>query len=97
MLTTVAGFALAGLGVATLIPAVYRAADELPGLPHGLGLAVINWLLRIGFFVSPPLIGALADVTSLRVALLAVVLAGVGALVLGRSLLGRPSTARSGG
>jgi hypothetical protein len=31
------GFALAGLGVATLIPAVYQAADELPGLPHGLG------------------------------------------------------------
>ncbi len=97
VLTTVAGFALAGLGVATLIPAVYRAADELPGLPHGLGLAVINWLLRIGFLVSPPLIGALADATSLRVALLAVVLAGVGALVLGRSLPGRPSTARSGG
>ncbi|HYX95226.1 MAG TPA: MFS transporter, partial [Geodermatophilus sp.] len=44
--TTLAGFALAGLGVATLIPAVYQAADELPGLPHGLGLAVINWLLR---------------------------------------------------
>jgi MFS family permease len=87
--TTLLGFALAGLGVATLIPAVYQAADELPGLPHGLGLTVINWLLRIGFLVSPPLIGALADVSSLRVALLAVVLAGVGALVLGRVLPGR--------
>jgi MFS family permease len=87
--TTVLGFALAGLGVATLIPAVYQAADELPGLPHGLGLTVINWLLRIGFLVSPPLVGALADATSLRVALLPVVLAGLGALVLGRALPGR--------
>jgi hypothetical protein len=95
--TTLAGFALAGLGVATLIPAVYQAADELPGLPHGLGLAVINWLLRTGFLVSPPLVGALADATSLRVALLVVVLAGVGALVLGRSLPGGPATGRTGG
>jgi MFS family permease len=87
--TTLLGFTLAGLGVATLVPAVYQAADELPGLPHGTGLAVINWLLRIGFLVSPPLVGALADATSLRVALLTVVLAGVGALVLGRALPGR--------
>ena len=87
--TTLVGFALAGLGVATLIPAVYQAADELPGLAHGTGLAVINWLLRLGFLFSPPLIGAVADATSLRVALLVVVLAGVGALVLGRSLPGR--------
>jgi MFS family permease len=83
---TLAGFALAGLGVATLVPAVYHAADELPGLRRGTGLAVINWLLRIGFLLSPPLIGVLADATSLRVALLAVVVAGLGALLLGRIL-----------
>jgi MFS family permease len=72
--------------VATLVPAVYHAADELPGLRRGTGLAVINWLLRIGFLLSPPLIGVLADATSLRVALLAVVGAGLGALLLGRAL-----------
>jgi len=94
--TTLLGFGLAGLGVDTLVPAVYQAADELPGLPHGQGLAVINWLLRIGFLLSPPLIGALADATSLRVALLTVVLAGVGALTLGRVLPGRPAADRSG-
>ena len=87
--STLAGFALAGLGVATLIPAVYSAADELPGLRRGTGLAVINWLLRIGFLLSPPVIGILADATSLRVALLAVVLAGLGALLLGRVLPAR--------
>jgi hypothetical protein len=47
---------------------------------------VINWLLRGGFLLSPPLIGVLADATSLRAALLTVVVAGVGALVLGRVL-----------
>jgi fucose permease len=84
--TTVLGFALAGLGVATLVPAVYHAADELPGLPRGLGLAIVNWLLRIGFLLSPLLIGVVADATSLRVALVTVVLAGIGALTFGRVL-----------
>jgi MFS family permease len=83
---TLIGFALAGLGVATLVPAVYHAADELPGLPRGQGLAVVNWLLRIGFLLSPPLIGVIADASSLRVALLTVVVAGVGALAFGRVL-----------
>jgi MFS family permease len=87
--TTLIGFALAGLGVATLVPAVYHAADELPGLASGSGLTVINWLLRIGFLVCPVIIGVLADATSLRIALLTVVAAGLGALVLGRSLKGR--------
>jgi MFS family permease len=84
--TTLLGFALAGLGVATLVPAVYHAADELPGLPRGLGLAIVNWLLRIGFLLSPLLIGVIADATSLRVALVTVVLAGIGALTFGRVL-----------
>jgi MFS family permease len=84
--TTLAGFALAGLGVATLVPAVYHAADELPGLRRGTGLAAINWLLRIGFLLSPPLIGVLADATSLRVALVSVVVAGLGTLLVGRVL-----------
>ncbi|SOC48784.1 Fucose permease [Blastococcus aggregatus] len=83
---TLAGFALAGLGVATLVPAAYSAADELPGLRPGLGLALVNVLLRIGSLVVPPLIGVVADATSLRVALLAVVVAGLGTALLARSL-----------
>ena len=49
--TTLLGFALAGLGVATLVPAVYHAPMN-SGLRRGLGLAVVNWLLRIGFLLS---------------------------------------------
>ena len=85
--TTLVGFALAGLGVATLIPAVMHTADELPGLPHGVGLTIVSWLLRVGFLVSPTVVGLVADAASLRVALLSVVLAGFGALLLGRVLL----------
>ncbi len=87
--TTLAGFALAGLGVATLVPAVYHAADELPGLASGSGLTVINWLLRIGFLVCPLVIGVLADAASLRIALLTVVAAGVVTVLLSGALRGR--------
>ena len=84
--TTLLGFTLAGLGVATLIPAVMHTAEELPGLPHGVGLTMVSWLLRAGFLLSPPLVGIVADAVSLRVALLSVVVAGLGILTLGRVL-----------
>ncbi|BCJ50946.1 MFS transporter [Actinoplanes sp. NBRC 14428] len=89
--TALAGFALAGLGTATLVPAAMHTADELPGLPPGAGLTIVSWVLRVGFLASPPLVGLVADHSSLRVGLLSVVIAGVGTLLLGRVLLNRPA------
>ena len=86
---TIAGFAAAGLGVATLAPATMREADELPGLRPGTGLTVVSWLMRVGFLLSPPLIGLVADATELRVGLLVVPLAGVAVAVLASVLPGR--------
>ncbi|BBE21917.1 MFS transporter [Arthrobacter sp. MN05-02] len=74
---TILGFGLAGLGVATLVPAAMHSADELPGLRAGTGLTVISWLLRLGFLFSPPIVGAVADSSSLRVGLVVVPLAGI--------------------
>jgi MFS family permease len=84
--STIGGFALAGLGVATLVPAAMHTADEIPGLRPGLGLTVVSWLLRVGFLVSPVLVGFVADLTSLRAGLLTVVLAGGTVAVAGRVL-----------
>ncbi|MEV4348413.1 MFS transporter [Actinoplanes sp. NPDC049596] len=88
--TALIGFALAGLGVATLVPATMQTADEIPGLAQGTGLTIVSWLLRGGFSLSPPLVGLIADQTSLRVGLLSVVLAGVLTFSLGRVLTSRP-------
>jgi hypothetical protein len=87
--TTLAGFTLAGLGVATLVPAAMHTANEIPGIPVGAGLTIVSWMLRIGFLLSPPLVGLVADSTSLRVGLLSVVAAGVTACALGGVLLDR--------
>lgn len=83
---TLAGFALAGWGVATLVPAVFATADSLPGLRHGSGLTVVNWLLRTSFFVGPPVVGCLADHAGFRVALAIMPLATTMVVVLSGAL-----------
>jgi len=86
---TIAGFAAAGLGVATVVPAAMRAADELPGLRAGTGLTALTWLMRLGFLGAPLIVGGIADATSLRVGLLLVPLAGVTLMVLAGVLSAR--------
>lgn len=74
-----AGFATAGFGCATLVPAAFAAADRVPGLPEGTGIALLGWLMRIGFLVTSPVIGVVSDVAGLRTALVLLVVAGLGA------------------
>ncbi|NEB15513.1 MFS transporter [Streptomyces coelicoflavus] len=86
---TVLGFAAAGFGVATLVPAAMHEADELPGLKPGSGLTLVSWLMRLGFLLSPPAVGLVADATSLRVGLLVVPFAGLIVLLCGGVLRSR--------
>jgi MFS family permease len=79
---TILGFAAAGFGVATLIPAAMHQADELPGLRAGTGVTIVSWLMRLGFLLSPPIVGLIADTAGLRVGLLVVPLAGILAFAL---------------
>ncbi|HEX8105614.1 MAG TPA: MFS transporter [Solirubrobacteraceae bacterium] len=64
-----AGFLCLGLGLAAMVPTVFRGAGSVPGLPPGVGLAAVSTLGYTGFLVGPPLIGALAEATSLPLAL----------------------------
>lgn len=86
---TILGFTAAGFGVATLVPAAMHEADELPGLKPGSGLAIVSWLMRLGFLLSPPMVGLVTDATSLRVGLLVVPLAGSLAFLLAGVLRSR--------
>ncbi len=86
---TIVGFGVAGFGVATLIPAAMQAADELPGFKPGTGLTIVGWLLRLGFLISPPVVGAIADASSLRFGLIFIPAAGLLVLVFSRVLATR--------
>lgn len=87
---TVLGFALAGFGVATLVPAAMHEADALPGLKPGSGLTIVSWLMRLGFLLSPPIVGQVADAAGLRTGLLVIPAAGVLVVLLAGVLRARP-------
>ncbi|MFF2634325.1 MFS transporter [Microbacterium sp. NPDC058021] len=81
--TTLTGFVLVGIGIATMIPSAMEAADRAPGLRAGVGLTISSLVMRIGF-LAPPLIGAVADASSLRVALLIAPIAALAVIPLAR-------------
>ena len=84
--STVLAFGAIGLGIGTLIPASMRTADNLPGLPPGVGLTMAGTVNRIAMLAAPPLIGVIADTYGLRAGLLVIPLAAALVLVLASAL-----------
>jgi predicted MFS family arabinose efflux permease len=74
------GFAAVGAGVANGIPLAFSAAGKFPGLAPGAGIAGVATIGYAGFLAGPPLIGLVAEATSLRIALFGAALL-VGTLV----------------
>ena len=89
LISVMVGYALAGFGCATVIPAAYAAAGRLPGLPEGTGITLVSWLLRIGFLACSPIIGAVSDLTNLRVSLCLLIVAGIAVFALAPVVRGR--------
>lgn len=72
-----AGFAAVGAGMANGIPLAFSAAGKFPGMSASAGIAGLATIGYAGFLAGPPLIGLIAEATSLRVALfLAALLVG---------------------
>jgi len=76
----IAGFAAVGVGLANIIPLLFGAAGNFPGISTGAGIAGVATIGYAGFLVGPPFIGLVAEETSLRVALCLVALL-VGTLI----------------
>jgi MFS family permease len=69
---TLVSFAIVGCGTATVAPLVFRAAAERSRHGPGHGIAAMATVGYTGFLVGPPLVGWIADVTTLPLALLLV-------------------------
>jgi predicted MFS family arabinose efflux permease len=81
------GFALVGLGLANVVPVLFSAAAQVPGVTPAHGIAAVSSLGYLGMMAGPPLIGMVAEARSLTVGLFTVVLfAGVLALCARRAL-----------
>ncbi|NYE46808.1 MFS family permease [Spinactinospora alkalitolerans] len=92
--TVIIGFGLSGLGVATLFPLGLAAAGDIPGVRSGDGVTIVAWLARVGFLCFPPLVGTVADASSLGTGLLIIPVAALVAALLAGSLRPRPPKAR---
>ena len=76
------GFGAVGLGLSVIAPLVFSAAGYHPELPRGTAVAAVATMGYSGFLVGPPLLGGLAQIASLRLALFVVVLLGALIVVL---------------
>jgi MFS family permease len=80
------GFACMGAGLAAVVPLVFRAAGSMPGFPAGAGIAAVTTVGYAGFLVGPPVIGGVAELVGLPLALgLVVAMLGVLVLLAGRT------------
>jgi len=86
------GCAAVGAGLSCVFPVVLSAAGQTPGIAAGPAIALVSALGYGGFLVGPPLIGLVAEVVSLPVALSVVV--AMGAIMVG--LAGSLAPARHG-
>jgi len=82
------GFVLVGLGAANIVPVMFGAAGRLPGTSPGMAIATVTTLGYAGLLSGPALIGFLAQISSLAVALAAV--AGLLLLTAASARLVRP-------
>jgi len=74
------GFTCAGAGLATIIPNTFAAAGNIEGTAPGPSLAVVTTAGYAGFLAGPPLIGSVAQLSTIRAALwILVVLSGLSA------------------
>ncbi|GAA3112488.1 MFS transporter [Streptosporangium carneum] len=70
--TVVLGFGLMGAGLSVVYPQMVSAAGRTPGMVPDVAIAAVSTVGYFGFLVGPPAIGGLAEVMSLRWALLLV-------------------------
>jgi MFS family permease len=70
------GFALVGLGVSSVFPVVYILATKEKSMMPSAALAAVSSVGFVGFLVGPPIIGFIAQLIGLRLALTVVVLLG---------------------
>jgi len=61
-----AGFALSGLGVANMVPIIFSAAGNQPGIPPGTGISTVTMLGYCGILVAPSSIGFVAEAVGFR-------------------------------
>lgn len=72
------GFAGVGIGFANVVPVLFAASARVPGVEPAQGIAAVSAVAYLGFMAGPPVIGFLAQISTLTAALYVVVLFAAG-------------------
>jgi MFS family permease len=73
----IAGFAIVGIGMATVVPMAFSAAGNTAGFPAGFAIAAVAGAGYLSLLSGPPAIGFIAHATSMRDGLLVSVVCGL--------------------
>lgn len=74
--TAMLGFLLVGLGVSSVVPLAYSVAGKSKIMSPSLALTMVSSISFFGFLFGPPLIGFIAEATSLRISFAFIALVG---------------------
>jgi MFS family permease len=68
----IVGFFIVGIGLSAIVPIAYSVAGNAKGMPSSVALGMVTTVGYSGFLFGPPIIGFMADIVTLRFALLLV-------------------------
>jgi MFS family permease len=74
---TMVGYLLTGFGVSCVVPFVFSLAGKIPMSNPGAALASVSSLGYLGFLLVPPMIGYVAQASSLRVSFAIIAVMGL--------------------
>ena len=94
LFTAIAGCLLVGFGVSCVVPVIFGLAGKSSGMSPGLALAAVSTIGFLGFLIGPPLIGFIAQATSLRWSFTLIALLGMGTTLLAGKLKSKAAVAQ---
>lgn len=71
------GLAVVGIGFANVVPILFMAASRVPGVPAAEGIAAVSSIGYFGMVIGPPLVGGIAQFSSLSWGLGVILVGGV--------------------
>ncbi len=77
--TALIGFLIVGFGVSSVVPLAYSVAGKSKTMSAGMALTMVSSISFLGFLLGPPLIGFIAEASSLRASF--VLIAVIGSMV----------------
>jgi fucose permease len=76
------GFLLVGFGVSSVVPIAFGLAGKSTNMSPSAALAAVSTISFLGFLIGPPVIGFIAELSSLRISFIVIALLGFGTTLL---------------